>query len=225
MRHIQEIPYGGGSMSKVIKLSEYINENKVVTPKVKTAPKRNKKINNNQDENRYKQKNYTFEKKQKKKQKKKSSTLGFSKRSNYSRCKNSAIYSLAMREHSRLELKNKLTKKEYAENVDLEKLLDELEENNYLNEERFIESFIRYRSGRGQGINKISNELKQRGINNVQINIALQEAEIDWFKLAKEQNEKKFGLQKPEDFKEKARQMRFLSGRGFDFDEIRASVD
>ena len=56
------------------------------------------------------------------------SSLGFSKRSNYSRCKNSAIYSLAMREHSRQELYKKLTQKEYSEDVDLDKLLDELEE-------------------------------------------------------------------------------------------------
>ena len=225
MRLYSRGPFGEGSMSKVIKLSEYIIENKVSTPKETAASNKNKNKNKNkniiQDENRNKQQNYTFEKKQKKKSRK----LGFSKRDNYSRCKNSAIYSLAMREHSRLELKNKLTKKDYAENVDLDKLLDELEENNYLNEERFVESFIRYRSGRGQGINKISNELKQRGINNVQINIALQEAEIDWLQLAKEQREKKFGLQKPGDFKEKARQIRFLSGRGFDFDVIRASVD
>ncbi len=160
-----------------------------------------------------------------KKAKKKTSKLGFTKRSNFDRCKNSAIYSLAMREHSRLEIKNKLKKKDYIEGVDLEELLNELEESNYLNEERFVESFIRYRSGRGQGVIKISNELRQRGIKATLIQLAMQEAEIDWFKLAKEQREKKFGLKKPEDFKEKARQIRFLSGRGFDSEVIRATVD
>ena len=44
------------------------------------------------------------------------------------------------------------------------------------------------------------------------------------FQLAKKQREKKFGLQIPDDFKEKARQMRFLSGRGFDGDSIRQSL-
>jgi len=153
------------------------------------------------------------------------SKLGFKKGDNYTRCKNSAIYSLAMREHSRKELYNKLTQKEFSENVDLDKLLDELEENNYLNEERFVESFIRYRSRRGQGSMKIISELKQRGINNYQISIAMQESDVDWFQIAKEQKEKKFGKQKTIDFKEKARQMRFLSGRGFDSEVIRATVD
>jgi len=152
------------------------------------------------------------------------SKLGFSKRDNYTRCMNSAIYSLAMREHSRQEIKNKLAKKVFSENVDFEKLLDQLEENNYLNEERFTESFIRYRSGRGQGFVKIANELRQRGINTSLINNAMQEANIDWYQLAKEQREKKFGKTKPFDFKEKARQMRFLSGRGFDAEVIRVIV-
>ena len=156
--------------------------------------------------------------------KKKNSHLGFKKRSNYERCKNSAIYSLAMREHSRLEIKNKLKKKDYVTGVDLEKLLDELDKSNYLNEERFVESFIRYRSGRGQGAIKISSELRQRGIKAPMIQSALQAAEIDWFELAKEQCEKKFGMEKPEDFKEKARQMRFLVSRGFESEIVRATV-
>jgi len=79
------------------------------------------------------------------------SKLGFSTRDNHARCKNSAIYSLAMREHSRLELHNKLQKKDYADGVDINKLLDELEENDYLNEERFAESYIRHRASRGFG--------------------------------------------------------------------------
>lgn len=153
------------------------------------------------------------------------SKLGFKKRDNYTRCKNSAIYSLAMREHSRKELYNKLIKKEFSEDVCIDELLDELEENNYLNEERFVESFIRYRSRKGQGSIKIINELKQRGINDKQINTALDESGVDWFEIAKQQREKKFGEQLPVDFKEKARQMRFLFGRGFCSDVIRATVD
>jgi regulatory protein len=153
------------------------------------------------------------------------SKLGFSKKDNYSRCKNSAIYSLAMREHSRLEIKNKLKKKDFSENVDIDVLLDELEDNNYLNEERFTESFIRYRSSRGQGPVKISSELKMRGITTVQIDTAMQNAEIDWYKHASDQREKKFGLELPLEFKEKSRQMRFLQGRGFNHDMINQAIN
>ena len=152
------------------------------------------------------------------------SKLTFSKKDNYSRCMNSAIYSLAMREHSRQEIYKKISRKEFSEGVDINLLLDELEENNYLNEQRFTESFIRSRAQRGQGLLKISNELRQRGINSELINQGLSELDIDWYKLASEQRMKKFGENIPEDYKEKARQMRFLSGRGFDSEIIRSII-
>ena len=130
-----------------------------------------------------------------------------------------------MREHSRREIYNKLNKKEYAEGVDIEALLDELETNNYLNEERFAESFVRYRISRGQGSLKISDELRRRGLSSNMISKAIQEAGVDWFELAKEQKLKKFGESKPADFKEKSRQMRFLATRGFNAEAIRYAVD
>ncbi len=215
-------------MSEVVKLGDVFNsipnserrknlkKEKQIENKIKKTSEVNKKRNTKFDE----QFNETINKKKTKK----SSKLGFSKRDNYSRCKNSAIYSLAMREHSRKEIRNKLALKEYVEGVDVDKLLDELEESNYLNEERFVESFIRYRSGRGQGFMKISNDLRQRGITASLINTAMQEANLDWFQLAKMQREKKFGKTKAIDFKEKTRQMRFLYGRGFDSEVIRTIV-
>jgi len=152
------------------------------------------------------------------------SKLTFSKKDNYSRCMNSAIYSLAMREHSRQEIYKKLSRKKFSEGVDINRLLDELEENNYLNEQRFTESFIRSRAQRGQGLLKISNELRQRGINSELINQTLDILDIDWHELANEQRKKKFGDSIPEDYKEKTRQMRFLSGRGFDSEIIRSII-
>lgn len=152
------------------------------------------------------------------------SKLAFSKRDDYSRCMNSAIYSLAMREHSRQEIHNKLKRKDFADKVDLVALLDTLEEKNYLSDQRFTESFIRYRITRGQGVIKITNELRQRGVDLLIINATIQEADIDWLPLANEQREKKFGLNIPVDFKEKAKQMRFLASRGFEPDIIRLVV-
>ncbi|MCL4108319.1 UNVERIFIED_CONTAM: hypothetical protein GTU68_065347 [Idotea baltica] len=130
-----------------------------------------------------------------------------------------------MREHSRLELFRKLQKKDYVEGVDVEKLLDELEENNYLNEERFTESFIRYRASRGQGSGKISSELNSRGIKSQLISNALQNCDVNWFDLALEQLEKKFGKTKSQDYKEKCKKMRFLSSRGFSAEIIHSIVE
>lgn len=209
-------------MSKIVSLNDILKE--IEEKPKKPSSKRKIKSQNQYAHNNSPAKTYTNNNDGPKPKKKKSSKLGFKKRSNYDRCKDSAIYSLAMREHSRLEITNKLKKKDYVEGVDLEKLLDELEESNYLNEARFVESYIRYRSGRGQGIIKISNELKQRGINQSQITKSMQEAEVNWSKIAAEQRIKKFGELLPQEYKEKARQMRFLYGRGFDSEVIRAVV-
>jgi len=206
-------------MSKIVSLNDVLEE--LEKNKERNTPKKKYKTTSHDESANFKR---PIDNDDKKISNKKSSKLGFKKSDNYTRCKNSAIYSLAMREHSRKEIRNKLAVKKYVEGVDIDKLLNELEDKNYLNEERFVESFIRYRSGRGQGIIKISNELRQRGINASMISYALQEADLDWLQLAKEQREKKFGLQIPDDFKEKARQMRFLSGRGFDSECIRHSL-
>ncbi len=152
------------------------------------------------------------------------SKLGFTKRDNYTRCKNSAIYSLAMREHSRKELYQKLQKKEYVEGVDIDKLLNELEESNYLNEQRFTESFIRYRVSKGQGSVKISSELYVRGIQKSLIDVALVNSDFNWFDLGLQQLEKKFGKSKSVDYKEKTKRMRFLSTRGFSAEVIHSIV-
>ncbi|MGK0273318.1 MAG: regulatory protein [Cocleimonas sp.] len=152
------------------------------------------------------------------------SKLGFTKRDNYTRCKNSAIYSLAMREHSRKELYQKLQKKEYVEGVDIDKLLNELEESNYLNEQRFTESFIRYRVSKGQGSVKISSELYVRGIQKSLIDVALVNSDFNWFDLGLQQLEKKFGKSKSVDYKEKTKRMRFLSTRGFSAEVIHSII-
>lgn len=45
---------------------------------------------------------------------------------------------------------------------------------------------------------------------------------IDWTQVASELRARKFGEHLPNDFKERARQSRFLAGRGFNLDSINA---
>lgn len=134
---------------------------------------------------------------------------------NYSRCYQIAIGLLARREHSRLELINKLGRKSFSEDVDLSSLCDSLEESNYLSDQRFTEMFVRSRIASGKGEMKIRYELRQRGVKGCLIDSTLLEAEVDWVESAKAQREKRFGLAPPKDFKERARQSRFLASRGF----------
>ena len=136
------------------------------------------------------------------------------------RCYQSAIGYLARREHSRLELINKLRNKPFSEDVNLHSLCDTLEASNYLSDKRFAEMFVRSRVSRGQGEMKIRYELRQRGVKECLIDAGLQEEGADWLLLAREQREKCFGREIPKEFKERARQSRFLVGRGFSGDII-----
>ena len=140
---------------------------------------------------------------------------------NYSLCYQKAINLLARREHSRLELSNKLRTKPYAKNIDLALLCDHLETSGYLSNERFAEMFVYSRILAGKGELKIRYELRQRGISDSLADATLLEAEVNWLNLAKEQREKRFGKTIPKDFKERARQSRFLNNRGFSGQIIR----
>jgi regulatory protein len=54
---------------------------------------------------------------------------------------------------------------------------------------------------------------------------AFSEAEVDWLAVAKTVRHKKFGDGKPADYKERARQARFLQYRGFSGEQIHSALD
>jgi regulatory protein len=87
-------------------------------------------------------------------------------------------------------------------------------EQKYQSDERFSEAFILMRYNQGKGPVIISSELKKRGIESFDLSI------FDWFELAKEVREKKFGKNLSLDYKTQAKQKRFLKSRGFNFDQI-----
>ncbi|MDP6994508.1 MAG: regulatory protein RecX, partial [Woeseiaceae bacterium] len=62
------------------------------------------------------------------------------------------------------------------------------------------------------------------GLGGADIEYALDDAEQDWFELAREVRVRKFGADLPADFPEKARQMRFLQYRGFDAEQVQLAV-
>lgn len=82
--------------------------------------------------------------------------------------RNSALIYLARREHSRLELFNKLIQKGHSPDL-INTVLDQLIVDRLLNEERFVEAFVYSKTNKGQGPLKIVAELKQKGICSVLI--------------------------------------------------------
>ena len=67
-------------------------------------------------------------------------------------------------------------------------------------------------------------ELRERGVDAETINSSLEEAETDWVQAAREARRRKFGVSLPRDYRERAKQARFLQYRGFSSDQIRAAL-
>ena len=139
-------------------------------------------------------------------------------------CERAALDLLARREHSRRELERKLDARGFAEEL-IAPTLDALEESGELASARFTESFIRARAAKGQGPVRIRAELAERGIDREQAAELLHEAGIDWAAIAVSVRDKRFGARRPTEFKERARQARFLEYRGFDSDQIGSALE
>tara|TARA_Y100000746_G_scaffold232213_1_gene248331 strand:- start:2266 stop:2649 length:384 start_codon:yes stop_codon:yes gene_type:complete len=120
---------------------------------------------------------------------------------------------LMRREHSKLELFQKLQIKGFDIDI-INNSISKLVQQNNQSDERFAEDFIMMRFNQGKGPVRIVSELKMRGINTFNLSA------FDWFELAKEIRQKKFGNQLPLDYKEIAKQKRFLQSRGFNIDQI-----
>ncbi len=129
-----------------------------------------------------------------------------------------ALALLARREHSRAELERKLAQSGHAEE-DIAALLDDFEARNWLSDRRFAESWVADHRARSGSI-KLAFELRQRGVNDGIIEAVLSEHRDSELERAREVWMKKFGTP-PAGAQEKARQMRFMQGRGFDPDTIR----
>ncbi|HEX7982675.1 MAG TPA: recombination regulator RecX [Duganella sp.] len=132
-----------------------------------------------------------------------------------------ALRFLSMREHSRLELGRKLSK--YAEEGDdVEALLDLLEKNNWLSQDRFSESLIHRRAARF-GNSRIVAELQSHGVKGEalqELKAGLADSETA---RACEVWQRKFG-EVATDPKERNKQMRFLMLRGFSQRAVQAAM-
>jgi len=129
---------------------------------------------------------------------------------------------LARREYGQTELIRKLANKGFQSDV-AALAVTQLTDEGLQSDQRFAESFVQSRINQGKGPVRIRLDLGQRGLSDATIEIAIEEADPDWRALAREQRHKKFGSSAPSDFKEKARQMRFLQYRGFEQDHIQSA--
>ena len=127
---------------------------------------------------------------------------------------NKALDLVSRREHSRHELMQKLDKRYPATSPIIEEVLDKLEINKILDDERFAEMYLNSRARRGFGPKKIEMELNSRKVNSLFISNAI-EAYESWLENAQTVLKKKFKDQKPVDYQSKMKQKQFLFSRGF----------
>jgi len=130
---------------------------------------------------------------------------------------------LARREYSLAELRARLAEREYPPDV-VEATVAELAADGLVSDERFAEALVAVRVRKGQGPVRIRTELQRRGVSRDLIRLHVDDAGQEWHELACEVRSKKFGAMMPVDFKEKARQMRFLEYRGFTGEHIRSAM-
>jgi regulatory protein len=147
-----------------------------------------------------------------------------------------ALALLAAREYSRKELARKLAtharKAREADaagsvednemsspQADIDTLLDEFSERGWLSEARYVEQAVR-RLSRRYGPRRVAQDLESKGISRESVAASLPYLNSEALGSAKALLERKFRdpAHSPED---RARRVRFLQGRGFDYDVIR----
>ncbi|EON15557.1 recombination regulator RecX [Pandoraea communis] len=125
-----------------------------------------------------------------------------------------ALSYLARREYSRTELRRKLVPFADAEDPEaLDRVLDTLEQERWLSNERFAESVVNRRASR-LGTTRIVNELKQHQVDAETVAALTEQLRGTELARARVVWQKKFGevATTPE---ARAKQMRFLASRGF----------
>jgi regulatory protein len=129
-----------------------------------------------------------------------------------------------MREHSVVELLQKLKAKEYDSHL-CEQQVQLFSDKCLQSDARFVESFVRSAFNRGKGPQHIRMTLRQHNIEGTDVSECINNEDFDWHELAIAVRTKRFGESPPQDFTDKQKQMRFLQYRGFEQDQINSAFD
>lgn len=135
----------------------------------------------------------------------------------------SAFWHLSRRDHSQAELLKKLQRK--TDNQEwIDTVINECLNFNYLNDQRFAESFLRSAQNKGHGLTRIKQDLKIKGINESLIKQTVESNEFDYVNAAQCLLDNKFNEAIVTQYlKQKA--MGFLQAKGHGFDTIGLAVE
>ncbi len=138
--------------------------------------------------------------------------------------KETCLRLLARRDHSRKELLNKLTGKGFDREAVLA-VIDELAQQGWQDDQRYARSYARYRMQKGYGPVRIEYELRQNGVDEIDLDAVLRESDSSWMGLLEQVYNKKYNHKKNLDRNEWAKRSRFLLHRGFTGEMISALLD
>lgn len=130
-----------------------------------------------------------------------------------------AVRMLARREHSAFELRRKLKQKAF-DDADIEDALEHLHQDGLQSDSRFAEAYVHMRIGKGYGPLRIALELKERGVAESDYGHCLYDTEHDWAAVLKTAYQKKYGSTDYDDYRDKAKRIRYLQYRGFALEMI-----
>lgn len=100
-------------------------------------------------------------------------------------------------------------------------VVERLVSQGWVSDERFAREMVRVRTAAGYGPLRILAELRRRGVPEEAAQAVLESRAEDWAERAERARRKRFGTAAARDFRELARQVRFLERRGFAADHIR----
>ena len=133
-----------------------------------------------------------------------------------------ALDALARRDYASEDLRRKLLDKGYDPTV-VADVIERLCREKFVDDHRYVESFISYRAARGQGPHRVRADLQKIGLQGEIVEQGLA-AYGDWIADLRRARQKKFGAQLPTHYADKQRQARFLGYRGFTGDQIRLAL-
>ncbi len=139
-----------------------------------------------------------------------------------------AVKLLGPRDHSRLELRRKLLKRDFEAEL-CDATLDKLESLKYLDDERFASRYAEQRAASGYGPLSIRAKLAERGVDSHVISVAIAApvgSGTEWQDIAAEALERKFTPDDllAQDDRTRGRVARFLQTRGFSTTDALSAV-
>ena len=138
--------------------------------------------------------------------------------------KQAAVRYLSRRDHAEQELQQKLLVRGF-EQEEVDEAVALCQDYNWLDDARFAERLLNNGIAKGWGLLRIRQEMAHKGIHEEVVSQLFEDDEFDWFEHAREVARRKYGDSPMDTDKEKARRLRFMQSRGFDFEQVKYALD